>query len=538
MITHADGNIISEKREDLTPVKIIARSGVKQEKSLLAAKAPCVSFKKDECAVFNGAGSYVLLDFGEEICGSARIVIRSVNTPDKLAKWRITFGESVSEACSTIGVKNAGNDHSPRDFEILTPFMSDLTFGQSGFRFLRLELLTDTTVLMRNIFAVSVEPDFPCEAAITTNDQRLNEIIRIAARTVKLCFQNGYIWDGIKRDRLVWCGDLHPEILTSLYLFGDTPNIQNALNFLRDETPADQWVNNMPPYSAWWVINLCDYSRITDNQTYYTDNHDYICTVMAHINRCFNENGDYNFTDTNGSETFLDWSTYQTPDAPFGAAAVYCLAAQKVLEKEENSDCRGILRKLSKYFTYDGKRKPIRAFQIVAGRRNPEDLKMLEQDGAVDFSTFMAYYILTAMASLGGENMLDILKEYYGAMIDRGATTFWEDFDMSWLDGSSRIDELPKDGETDIHGDYGRFCYTQFRHSLCHGWSAGVLAFIIEYIFGIKIEGKNIYIAPHPMGLEDINVTIPLGNKQLLTYQFTSDKLTVNAPEGYSVHYA
>ncbi len=538
MITHADGKVICEKREDLMPVRILASEGVSSRECLLETKAPCVSFKKDGCAVFSGKGSYVLLDFGREICGSARIVIRAIDTSDKQAKWRITFGESVSEACSTIGSKNAGNDHSPRDFEILTPFMSDLTFGQSGFRFLRLELLTEATVLMRNIFAVSIEPDFTAgSASITTDDQRLNEIIHTAARTVKLCFQNGYIWDGIKRDRLVWCGDLHPEILTSLYLFGDTPNIRNSLDFLRDETPADQWINNMPPYSAWWVINLCDYCRITANHEYYHQNREYALAVMAHINRCFDDDGNYNFSKTNGSETFLDWSTYQTPDAPFGAAAVYCFAAQKVLKQEENADCRDILRKLAKYFDYDGHRKPVRAFQIIAGRSNPDDLTMLEKDGPADFSTFMAYYILTAMAKNGGKNMLEILKTYYGAMLDCGATTFWEDFDMSWLEESSRIDAMPEPGQKDIHGDYGRFCYTQFRHSLCHGWSAGVLAFIIEYIFGIRIEGQDIYIHPHYMGLKDISVILPLSDSASLAYEYSDGKLFVDAPDDYTVHY-
>jgi hypothetical protein len=65
-------------------------------------------------------------------------------------------------------------------------------------------------------------------------------------------------------------------------------------------------------------------------------------------------------------------------------------------------------------------------------------------------------------------------------MLDKGATTFWEDFDLAWVEGSGRIDEFPKNGEKDIHGDCGDYCYVGFRHSLCHGWSAGVIAFMKE----------------------------------------------------------
>ena len=535
MNIHADGNRIQERREDLVPVKIIDQSGVRSAEQLLTPRSPCISFSRENCTRLAGIGAYVLLDFGQEICGSARIVTRAVEHLSKVARWRITFGESVSEACSCIGYKNATNDHSPRDFEIITPAMSDLTFGQTGFRFLRLELLSDAIVLVKNIYAVSVEPEFPNEGSITTNDEQLNEIIRVATRTLKLCFQNGYIWDGIKRDRLVWCGDLHPEILASLYMFGNTQNIKNSLNFLRDETPPDKWINNMPPYSAWWVICLCDYCRITGDTEYYKENRKYALSIISHINRCFDDTSTYRFTDTGGTETFLDWSTYQTPDSPFGSAAVYAYAAKKMMEREDSAYCRKLLRKMTAYFTYPGRRKPTCALQILAGRQNPYDLSVLEENGAADFSTFMAYYILTAMSKLHGRKMLTILKSYYGAMLDRGATTFWEDFNIKWLEGSGRIDEMPTEDQYDIHGDYGRYCYKKFRHSLCHGWSAGILAFIVEYILGIQIEGKNIRIDAHYLGITDIDATIPLSDTESLTYHYSNYKLVAKAPDGYKL---
>ena len=55
-----------------------------------------------------------------------------------------------------------------------------------------------------------------------------------------------------------------------------------------------------------------------------------------------------------------------------------------------------------------------------------------------------------------------------------------EDFDMEWADNSCRIDEFPQKHQRDLHGDFGAYCYKGFRHSLCHGWSEGVLQFIKE----------------------------------------------------------
>ena len=42
------------------------------------------------------------------------------------------------------------------------------------------------------------------------SDERLNTIWQTGAYTVHLNMQD-YLWDGIKRDRLVWIGDMHPE---------------------------------------------------------------------------------------------------------------------------------------------------------------------------------------------------------------------------------------------------------------------------------------------------------------------------------------
>lgn len=58
-------------------------------------------------------------------------------------------------------------------------------------------------------------------------------------------------------------------------------------------------------------------------------------------------------------------------------------------------------------------------------------------------------------------------------MLDMGATTFWEDFDMDWMENAARIDQIVPAGKKDIHGDYGAYCYRGFRHSLCHGWASG-----------------------------------------------------------------
>lgn len=125
--------------------------------------------------------------------------------------------------------------------------------------------------------------------------------------------------------------------------------------------------------------------------------------------------------------------------------------------------------------------------------------------GAKGMSTFMGYYILTARAMAGDyAGCLNCIREYWGGMLALGATTFWEDFDVDWMENASPIDELPQEGKVDIHACYGGYCYQGHRHSFCHGWAGGATPWLSENVLGIKIKEpgcKKIAIEPH---LEDL----------------------------------
>ena len=130
---------------------------------------------------------------------------------------------------------------------------------------------------------------------------------------------------------------------------------------------------------------------------------------------------------------------------------------------------------------------------------------IISKDGAAGLSTFLGYYTIGAMAESGHmSETLDLIKEYWGAMLDFGATTFWEDFDIEWTRNASRIDEPPVEGKDDLHADFGRYCYTQLRHSLCHGWAGGPAAFLAHKVLGVEILDagcKRVRIAPDLDGL-------------------------------------
>ena len=159
----------------------------------------------------------------------------------------------------------------------------------------------------------------------------------------------------------------------------------------------------------------------------------------------------------------------------------------------------------------------------------------MEDGGAKGFSTFMSYYLLKGLSACGSERVKELAESYYGAMLDRGATTFWEDFDMDWLEGSGRIDEIPKPGEKDLHADYGKYCYLGLRHSFCHGWASGVVGWAFEEMLGLKVQAPGfakVSITPKLFDLEWLEAKVPTPHGDILVSVKKGEKPVITLPEG------
>jgi len=422
-----------------------------------------------------GKGDHLILDYGKEMNGGVRILTFF----GQGTKIRLRFGESISECCSDLGGdKNATNDHATRDFYTELQDYSDMTFGNTGFRFVRIDFYSDAVI--KSVVAVNHILKKRAIYRYEGDDEAVRRIFDVAKRTVDLCAGQDYLWDGVKRDRLVWIGDSHPEMLALTAMYGRLPVIERSLDFIREQTPLPRWMNNIPMYSMWWIIILADYYEKTGARAYVSKQLPYLKGLIEQISSCVKENGelDYPFY-------FVDWPSSNQPDEASGVRAINIIAMQKAInllslygkdiKTAENTLARLLLKKID-----IKKSKQAAGLKYLAVGLDEEDKELLVRGGAQGMSTFMSYYILKAVASFDKKKAIEMMKEYYGAMLDKGATTFFEDFNIEWANGSCRIDELPRKGEKDIHGDFGAYCYKGFRHSLCHGWSAGVIQFIKE----------------------------------------------------------
>ena len=489
----------------------------------------------------------VILDFGKEIHGGLQIVLGHVSN-GATAKLRIRLGESVSETMSNIGEKGATNDHAIRDAIFEVPRWGTFEFGNSGFRFVRIDLVDpDTEIQLKEVRAKLVFQDIPYLGSFKCNDEQLNKIWMTGAYTVHLNLQE-YLWDGIKRDRLVWIGDIHPEIATVKSVFGYNAAVPRSLDLARDITPLPNYMSSHSSYSLWWIISHKDWYMHTGDVTYLKQQKDYLIPLLRQLISKIDENGKEQLDGVR----FLDWPSSGKDEAIHAglqALMVWGLSAGKDIcltidEKGVASECEIAINKLKAYIPQPGDSKQAGALLSLAGLIPPsKGSKIVATNGAHSFSTFYGYYMLQALAKSGNyKEALNIIRQYWGGMLSVGATTFWEDFDINWLNNASPIDEMPQPGKTDIHADYGNYCYKGLRHSLCHGWASGPTAWLSEHILGIKILEpgcRKIQISPNLGNLEyaEGSYPTPFG---VLEVKHTKDangkiKSEINAPQGVEV---
>ena len=506
-------------RETVFPVRIVkVFGGVSNAEALLKEKPLQINLNEPDCAVFENYGdgeeAGVLLDFGREINGAARLLTFSSHSCAP-ASVHITYGESVSEALSEIGYKNATNDHSVRDTELLLPSYSDMTFNETGFRFLLVRLKgKDAKLSLKAVTAVSVYRDIPALGSFCCDNETLNKIYDTAAYTCKLCLQN-YIWDGIKRDRLVWVGDMHPEMLTVRTVFGNIPLMAQTLEFIKNATPPPEWMNNMPTYSMWWMIIVRDWYFYTGDKEFLESNREYIISLSNRICSLVSDDG----SDGIGYY-FLDWPTNGTKAGEYGSRALLVLALKAAAELTGycgDNDTADLCNKKSEIlknceWSSCGAKQTAAMLSLAGCYDEDKAASEILEGGAEGFSTFMSYYLLKTAAKKDMAETLSVLEEYYGAMLKLGATSFWEDFNIDWAKNASQIDEIPEDGKSDVHGDNGAFCYKGFRHSLCHGWASAPTAFLAEEVLGIHILSlgcKKVAIKPNLGNLRWAKGTYP-----------------------------
>ena len=488
----------------------------------------------------------IILDYGRELHGALKLVVGSGSAAN--FRMRVRLGESVSEACSEIEGGTATNDHATRDIVLTVPRYGQIEIGNSGFRFARIDLLDEASLYLKEATAVFRFRNIPYLGTFQCSDNQLNDIWNTGAYTVQLNMQE-YIWDGIKRDRLIWLGDMHPETNTISTVFGDEESFYASLDLAIEQYPLPNWFNGMSAYSMWYLIIQYDWYRHFGNLDFLKKHANYILGLIDLIDSCVEEDGSEHLSDSR----FLDWpSSPNKEGVEAGYRALLCWAMQdgrqlcSLLGNDAKAQkCSEIENRLKKKVLPPNYLKQAAALMAIAGLMEPEKAAQdfLLPGGPKGFSTFYGYYMLEALAMAGHyEEAMDIISKFWGGMLNMGATTFWEDFDLDWTKNAGRIDELVPKGKDDIHGDFGDYCYVGYRHSLCHGWASGPTAWLSNHVLGVEILEpgcKKVRITPHLGNLQWAKGTYPTPYGQIKVHHQKmangTVKSSIKVPKGVKV---
>ena len=238
---------------------------------------------------------------------------------------------------------------------------------------------------------------------------------------------------------------------------------------------------------------------------------------------------------------FLDWPNNDNPVAMHaGLQGLLCRAFQcgaKLCGALGIDASRPLefARRMMGHVPDCGDSKAAAAMLTLSGIADRSDV--LARDPFRGVSTFYGYYMLLAQPTAPA---LELIRRFWGGMLDYGATTFWEDFDLDWLKNTSPISELPVPGKDDLHADFGKYCYRGLRHSLCHGWASGPTSWLSRHVLGFYLaDAETLVIEPHLGSLEWAEGSFPTAKGVV---QVRHDKgpdgrvnTSVKAPEGLKI---
>jgi alpha-L-rhamnosidase len=141
-------------------------------------------------------------------------------------------------------------------------------------------------------------------------------------------------------------------------------------------------------------------------------------------------------------------------------------------------------------------------------------------------SPYYNYYVIRAMAEMGHrEQALKWIRQYWGGMVDEGATSFWEAYDPSWY-------------REDFHSSLQSDNRSGYFVSLAHGWSSGPTAWMMEQVLGIQPTGagfSTVDIRPDLVDLDWAKGAEPTPHGQLqvgVQKKGGAVLITVDVPEG------
>ena len=450
--------------------------------------------------------SDLIIDFGGHTVGRIQFVIRPNLPAHAPVQLKFTFGEVPSELDKPFGDYQGILSKAWLQEEIITVHtMPDTVIlpRRYAFRFLKIEHLAsapDMDFYISDIYCQSVssaqEDLGPASRELTHDFMRISEV---SIKTLHNCMQTVFE-DGPKRDRRIWIGDFKLQaqanyysykntglVKRGLYLFAATASNDGLVYGTLFEEPRPHPQEHFPiDYCLLYNTILTDYYEATGDLETVRDLWIVARQQLLQIMPNINEKG--LFESSPNWWTFIDWNEQLDKQTSLQGIVIYALSKTwelaKVLEKQDElPQLPGLIDRMKKaarkyyrdqetgIFT-SGKSNQVstasQTWMVLSGTVSPEEgkllfVKMLNHERLLKpVSPYLYHYVVEAMISCKMyQEAKELLLEYWGDMIRKGADTFWEVYDP----------------ENDYLSPYGSIQM----NSYCHAWSCTPVYFIRKY---------------------------------------------------------
>ncbi len=436
-------------------------------------------------------GVVMVLDFGREVFGSLEIEFARSHG----GILDIGYSELLDEG----RVKPNRGEINYSDRLILRKGKQIWTgFEPRAFRFVQIDIRNCPKPIAISRIAVR-ETTYPVEwkGSFESSDDLLNRIWKTAGDTARLVMQDTFI-DSPWRERAQWWDNAAIAAQTAFYAFGDTQLFRQGLKHISASQDREGIVSalfpsaarmNFPDFGALWVMSVWDYYAMSEDVSLLHDLYPSVVRWLKWIARFTNSSG---LLSNVAGDVFIDWAEI---DRRGEMAAMNCLyvgalrAASRMAESlkrdrdagEWASLASSVKVAVAKYFwspshglfadaRVDGKliEHYSRQTNILAALFDIADhyqkasifRKSLDANGMEPISTprFMSFLTEGMFKSGYAGYAVDAIRDKWGAMLEKGATTFWEHFE-------------PTD-------------------SMCYASSSGPAAQLQAYVLGVRPTGE------------------------------------------------
>ncbi|MGC2548504.1 MAG: alpha-L-rhamnosidase, partial [Silvibacterium sp.] len=434
----------------------------------------------------------VLLDFGREVVGRLELQSDSGEAADAT----VQYGESESEAFKQpyLGV----------DPLHIAPHATG--YGpKSAFRYALVRFTGGKNIRYKSIQLDGIDYPVTYKGYFSSSDPALNQMWTIGAYTARLCMQDD-IWDAPKRDRGRWMGDLDVSGSTIEDAFDDHFLMEETLDRLLGAEPIRKDVNGIPGYSAFWIIGEAEYYRHTDSIKQLESIHTRLVQLLHYMETELDQRN--LFANEHHVWPFVDWSPELSEDTPesrratqFEFYAAFRDGAWLLRQMNDTANAglfeqrAAAIKAAAQKYLLDpsgsfGTRWQTNAYAVLSGVADPSQYPAIWQNAlssvghvqynALIITPYYNYYVISAMAKMGHRaEALNWIRQYWGGMVNEGATSFWEGYDPSWYKGS------------DFHASLQADEMSGYTVSLAHGWSSGITPWLMEEILGIHARAAG-----------------------------------------------